>query len=310
LRSEFKIAAYAYGKTFRHRWNARRGRALSARRAQHTHRRTRSRRAPRGEINNRTPRLVIGRDTRESGAWIEAALTNGAREADAVCESAGVITTPGVAYLARTLPADAGVVISASHNPYQDNGIKIFAPSGRKIDDETERRIEADIHAATSAPEAQEAKDSSTNSSTPIDAGSDDKQAAAFRECYLDYLAQEVGADLSLENLKLVLDCANGAAFQLAPDLFQRLGASVTAINNMPDGRNINLDCGSLHIEGLRRKVVESGADLGVALTATQTARSLSMRAVNSLTAMQRCGRCPAIYKSAENSRATQSSRR
>jgi len=215
--------------------------------------------------NNRTPRLVIGRDTRESGAWIEAALTNGAREAGAVCESAGIITTPGVAYLARTLPADAGVVISASHNPYQDNGIKIFAPPGRKIDDETERRIEADIHAATSAPEAQEAKDSSTNSSTPIDAGSDDKQAAAFRECYLDYLAQEVGADLSLENLKLVLDCANGAAFQLAPDLFQRLGASVTAINNMPDGRNINLDCGSLHIEGLRRKVVESGADLGVA---------------------------------------------
>lgn len=214
---------------------------------------------------DRATRLVIGRDTRESGAWIEAALTTGAREAGAVCESAGVITTPGVAYLARTLPADAGVVISASHNPYQDNGIKIFAPSGRKIDDETERRIEADIHTGASAPEIRETKDSSTNSSTPIDAGSDDKQAAAFRARYLDYLAQEVGDGLSLENLKLVLDCANGAAYKLAPDLFQRLGASVTAINNTPDGRNINLDCGSLHIEGLRRKVVESGADLGVA---------------------------------------------
>jgi len=212
--------------------------------------------------NKHAPRLVIGRDTRESGAWIEAALTAGAREAGAVCESAGIITTPGVAYLTRTLPADAGVVISASHNPYQDNGIKIFAPSGRKIDDETERRIEADIHAETSAHEATEAEDFST----PIDANSDgNEQSAAFRARYLDYLAREVAANLSLENLKLVLDCANGAASQLAPDLFERLGARVTAINHAPDGRNINLDCGSLHIEGLRRKVVESGADLGVA---------------------------------------------
>src|ERR671912_348086 len=96
----------------------------------------------------RPPRIVTGRDTRESGAWIERAFLAGAGEGGALAESAGVITTPGVAYLARTLPADAGVVISASHNPYQDNGIKIFAPTGRKLDDATERLIEADIHAA------------------------------------------------------------------------------------------------------------------------------------------------------------------
>src|SRR5919112_724129 len=96
--------------------------------------------------NDHAPTIVTGRDTRESGEWIERALTEGAREGGAECESAGVITTPGVAYLARTLPADAGVVISASHNPYEDNGIKIFAPSGRKLDDATERLVETDIH--------------------------------------------------------------------------------------------------------------------------------------------------------------------
>jgi len=95
--------------------------------------------------DGRTPRIVIGRDTRESGASIEAALATGARSAGATVDSAGVITTPGVAFLARSLPADAGVVISASHNPYEDNGIKIFTPSGRKLDDGTERKIEADI---------------------------------------------------------------------------------------------------------------------------------------------------------------------
>src|SRR5919112_1264159 len=97
--------------------------------------------------NDHAPTIVTGRDTRESGEWIERALTEGAREGGAGCESAGVITTPGVAYLARTLPADAGVVVSASHNPFEDNGIKIFAPTGRKLEDATERLIEADIFA-------------------------------------------------------------------------------------------------------------------------------------------------------------------
>src|SRR5919107_29271 len=106
--------------------------------------------AERAAGEGRAPRIVLGRDTRESGAWIERAFVEGARAAGAVCESAGVITTPGVAFLARTLPADAGVVVSASHNPYRDNGIKIFAPDGRKLDDATERLIESDIYAARS----------------------------------------------------------------------------------------------------------------------------------------------------------------
>lgn len=207
----------------------------------------------------RAPRIVTGRDTRESGAWIERAFINGAREAGAQVESAGVITTPGVAYLARRLPADAGVVISASHNPYQDNGIKIFAPSGRKLDDATERLIEADI-------EAEKGNDSTgIKQAGVVEDEAEGARAASLREQYLNYLSEEVADNLRLEGLSLVVDCANGAASELAPALFERLGARVISINNSPDGRNINRDCGSLHIEGLQRKVEEERADLGVA---------------------------------------------
>lgn len=204
------------------------------------------------------PRIVAGRDTRESGAWIEHAFLAGAREAGAQVQSAGVITTPGVAYLARTLPADAGVVISASHNPYQDNGIKIFAPSGRKLDDATERLIEADIEAEKGNVTAESAPP------TLVDE-SESSQASGLKSRYLDFLVEEIGSGLSLEGLSVVADCANGAAFELAPALFERLGARVIQINDAPDGRNINRDCGSLHIEGLRQKVLAEGADLGVA---------------------------------------------
>jgi len=211
------------------------------------------------ESDRRVPRIVTGRDTRESGSWIEQAFMSGAREGGAEVESAGVITTPGVAYLTRALLADAGVVISASHNPYHDNGIKIFAPSGRKLDDATERLIEADIETAPG------------NGSTGIepDAALEEERealhATELRARYLNYLAEEVGDKLSLEGLSLVVDCANGAASELAPKLFERLGARVLAINNAPDGRNINRDCGSLHIEGLQRHVIAESADLGVA---------------------------------------------
>jgi phosphoglucosamine mutase len=211
------------------------------------------------DSGERPPRIVTGRDTRESGTWIEEAFINGARDAGAQVESAGIITTPGVAYLARTLPADAGVVISASHNPYQDNGIKIFAPSGRKLDDATERLIEADIEAE---------KGKSLNSIEPtdsIESEAEAEHAAALRERYSNYLAEEVADKLTLEGLSLVVDCANGAAFEIAPALFERLGARVVRLNDDPDGRNINLDCGSLHIEGLRHKVEDARADLGVA---------------------------------------------
>lgn len=207
------------------------------------------------QLDKQAPLIVIGRDTRESGPWIEQAFIKGATRAGAICKSAGVITTPGVAFLARTLPADAGVVISASHNPYQDNGVKIFSPSGKKLEDATERRIEADIQNAgdaepTSVAEPQEI---------------DTSEVTALQDRYLSFLAEEIGVGLNLSRLKIVLDCANGSASSLAPHLFEWLGANVIAVNNEPDGRNINLNCGSLHIEGLQERVLQEGADLGVA---------------------------------------------
>lgn len=207
----------------------------------------------------RAPRVVVGRDTRESGGWIEAAFLAGGRAAGALVESAGVITTPGVAYLARTLPADAGVVISASHNPYEDNGIKIFAPSGRKLDDATERLIEADIYAGrTREAAATDVKEGGGDAHV-------DEGAARLRALYLDYLTGEVAAGLRLDGLKVIADCANGAASEFAPALLTRLGAHVVALNDAPDGRNINRDSGSLHMGDLRRRVREEGAHLGIA---------------------------------------------
>ncbi|HEX7530185.1 MAG TPA: phosphoglucosamine mutase, partial [Pyrinomonadaceae bacterium] len=209
------------------------------------------------ERTGRNPRIVTGRDTRESGPWIERDLIAGAREVGAEVHSAEIITTPGIAFLARTLPADAGVVISASHNPYQDNGIKVFDPSGRKLDEATERRIERDIAEASG-------EHPSDSDQVPVQ-NANEKHAAELRMRYLNYLEHDVGCDLSLADLTMVVDCANGAAYKLAPELFGRLGARIVPINNEPDGRNINHDCGSLHIEGLQRRVVEERADLGVA---------------------------------------------
>jgi len=201
------------------------------------------------------PQIIIGRDTRESGEEIERALIEGANKAGVECLSAGVITTPGVAFLTRKHRASAGVVISASHNPYQDNGIKIFAPSGQKMDDSVERMIEADIFAQHEL--------SLSTKSTPSPSSPELQQK--LQQEYLSFLADEIGSDLNLEGLKIVVDCANGASSALAPVLFARLGAKVLAINASPDGRNINRDCGSLHIESLQQKVVKDRADLGVA---------------------------------------------
>jgi phosphoglucosamine mutase len=211
----------------------------------------------RKQLDDRPPLIVIGRDTRESGAWIEQAFFEGASGAGAECKSAGVITTPGVAFLARTLPADAGVVISASHNPYQDNGVKIFSPSGKKLDDAIERLIEADIVSANERPEP-----SATDPRVPT---KENCEASELRARYLNFLVDEIAHGLSLNDMTMVLDCANGAASKIAPELFTRLGAKVIAINNQPDGRNINLNCGSLHIEGLQQRVRDEHADLGVA---------------------------------------------
>jgi len=211
------------------------------------------------EKTDRNPVIVTGRDTRESGSWIERELIAGARSAGANVRSAEIITTPGIAFLARDLPADAGVVVSASHNPYQDNGIKVFDPSGRKLDEATEGRIESDIAEASgrTASELPNSKDTDTDVVK--------KHANELRLRYLNYLQHDVAHDLSLNGLTLVVDCANGAAYELAPELFGRLGARVIAINHEPDGLNINRQCGSLHIEGLQRRVMEERADIGVA---------------------------------------------
>lgn len=205
------------------------------------------------EKRGRDPRFVTGRDTRESGPWIEAAFHAGAHAKGAVCESAGIITTPGVAFITRNFDFDAGIVISASHNPFEDNGIKIFSPTGKKIDESTERAIEKDIF--ESAEEATE-----TGDPDEVDAS----RAPEFLKSYLDYLASQFD-DLDLKNFRMVVDCANGAASDLAPRLFSRLGAEVTPIYDRPDGKNINKDCGSLHLEKLQARVIKEEADFGVA---------------------------------------------
>src|SRR5687767_13650077 len=205
--------------------------------------------------NGEAPEILIGRDTRESGESIELGLIYGAAKAGAKCLSAGVITTPGVAYLTRALQAAAGVVISASHNPYQDNGIKIFGPTGQKMDDSVERLIESDVYANMDQ----------TAASDPGRASISPTLEQILRQEYLNFLALKIGKGLTLEGLTIVIDCANGASSMLAPSLFLRLGAKVIAINATPDGRNINRDCGSLHIESLQTRVVKERADLGVA---------------------------------------------
>lgn len=200
----------------------------------------------------RAPRFVTGRDTRESGGWIERAFHAGANEENAGCESAGVITTPGVAFVTRAFGFDAGIVISASHNPFHDNGIKIFSPTGKKIDEPTEREIEKDIF--------ENSESYSSNSASEINGS----RAAEYQQAYLEYLAEEF-KDLRLENFKIAIDCANGAASELAPRLFAKFGGRVSAMNCEPDGKNINADCGSLHIGHLREKVLAEKADFGAA---------------------------------------------
>lgn len=200
----------------------------------------------------REPRFILGRDTRESGAWIENSFCTGAASNGAACESAAVITTPGVAFLTKKFDFDAGIVISASHNPFHDNGIKIFLPTGKKLDETTEREIEKDIYSDERS--AVSGQRSAVNNS----------KSSGYQKVYLDYLAGEF-ATLDLKNFKMVVDCANGAASNLAPPLFEKFGAEVIAVFNSPDGKNINADCGSLHLNNLQKKVLEENADFGVA---------------------------------------------
>lgn len=198
-------------------------------------------------------RVVVGRDTRASGEWIEEALVGGLIEAGADMKLLGVIPTPGVAYLLQAYEADAGIVISASHNPYQDNGIKVFAADGQKIPAQLEAAMEADL---TRSPELPQ------GSALPMRRGSG---ASVSSEPYLTWLREEVANGLRLDGWRVVLDCAHGAASAFAPKLFDSLGASVEAIHASPTGQNINLGCGAVHPESLRAKVLATGADIGLA---------------------------------------------
>lgn len=196
--------------------------------------------------------MVIGKDTRISGDMLEASLIAGICSTGVNVYQAGVIPTPGVAVLTRTLNCMAGVVISASHNPYQDNGIKFFSPLGTKLPDEVEAAIEAVI--------ADGMKD------VPNPSGAEIGHVISYpegAEKYSDFLQRKVDGDLG--GLRIVADCANGAASFIAPKLLRSLGADVTALSCTPDGININDNCGSTHLEQLQKAVVEERADLGVA---------------------------------------------
>ncbi|HEX5228281.1 MAG TPA: phosphoglucosamine mutase [Bryobacteraceae bacterium] len=193
--------------------------------------------------------VVIGMDTRESGPWLADAVAEGLATHGMRIEFAGVTTTPGVAYLAKTGPFAAGVMISASHNPYQDNGIKLIGHAGYKFPDEQEERMEADIFRFL------DQNLDLPRTPLPVNAGLD--------RAYEDHLAATIPDGLS--GLNVVIDCANGSASVLAPELFTRLGARVHAIHCSPDGRNINLNCGSLHLEQLREATLAQKADVGVA---------------------------------------------
>jgi phosphoglucosamine mutase len=201
-------------------------------------------------LGRHAPRVLIGRDTRESGPWIEAELALGAASQGARVESAGVVPTPAVAYLTRAQDYDLGVVISASHNPFEDNGIKVFSGRGVKFAEAAERAIEAAV-ADPSWPTPRGA----AAPVTPVN----------LLDGYLDHLRAVLPDPAGLRGLPLVIDCANGATTTVAPALFRSIGASLTVMADAPDGRNINLDCGSTHPAQLARTVVGQNARLGIA---------------------------------------------
>jgi phosphoglucosamine mutase len=198
------------------------------------------------------PAVILGMDTRESSEWIAGVLAAGLAKGGATVASAGVITTPAIAYLARRHRFSAGVVISASHNPWHDNGIKIFGGDGYKLPDEVELRIEEEIFRQLASVEAP---DPSTVTAPPSE--------SHFRAEYESFLLSAVPG-LALGDLKLVLDCANGAASIIAPELFARLGGTVKLTHDRPDGRNINANCGALYPATVAAETAATHSDIGV----------------------------------------------
>ncbi|HZN04315.1 MAG TPA: phosphoglucosamine mutase [Candidatus Polarisedimenticolia bacterium] len=205
----------------------------------------------------RPPRVVIGRDTRASGPDIEAALTRGIESQGGTVDRGGVLTTPAVACVTKALGYDAGVVISASHNPYRDNGIKVFSGEGFKLPDALEMEIERQVLDGPANKNAAK-QASGAGGGRHIDAG-------ALQKTYLDALRGSVPAGTTFAGRRLVLDCAHGAASDLGPRLFRSLGAEVVALHDAPDGSNINEGCGALHPDRLGREVARQQAWLGLA---------------------------------------------
>ena len=205
-----------------------------------------------GELAGRRPRAVVGRDPRASGEFLEAAVVAGLASAGVDVVRVGVVPTPGVAYLTGALGVDFGVMLSASHNPMPDNGIKFFARGGAKLDDALEDAIEQRLGEDWPRP-------------TGAGVGRVTEDLSLV-ETYVAHLVNSVGGPVSLEGIKVVVDCANGAASVAGPAAFEAQGAEVVRIHATPDGLNINENCGSTHMDSLRETVVATGADLGIAL--------------------------------------------
>jgi phosphoglucosamine mutase len=204
---------------------------------------------------NPNPRVLLGMDTRESGPAIASQLTAGLAAGGAIVESAGVITTPAIAYLTQARRFAAGIVISASHNPWQDNGIKVFGPDGYKLPDATELAIEEEIFRRIS---------NQTSSPAPVAEQQAPPVNEADRADYIRFLLAAVPG-LSLDNRRIVVDCANGAASAVAPELFAQLGGKeILLTHTSPDGRNINEGCGALHPEIVAAQVRHYNASLGI----------------------------------------------
>jgi phosphoglucosamine mutase len=213
--------------------------------------------AQRFKHSERPGRIVIGKDTRLSGYMLESAMQAGIVSAGADVMLVGPLPTPGIAFITWSMRADAGVVISASHNPYQDNGIKIFAADGFKLPDDVEADIERRMEAIGAGHDGARAAPDAIGKAVRID-------DAIGR--YVQFLKQTFPKEHTLDGVKVVVDCSNGAAYQVAPQVFEELGAEVVALNVEPDGRNINLGCGALHPEAMAAEVRRRGAALGVAL--------------------------------------------
>jgi phosphoglucosamine mutase len=204
--------------------------------------------------NSHKPRVIIGKDTRISGYMLESALESGITSMGGIPYLVGVLPTPGIAFITESMRADAGIVISASHNPFQDNGIKIFSGAGYKLSDEQEAQIEALILGGKLPDMVPPPRD----------------MGHAFRLTdvhgrYIVFLKNTFSRELSMEGMKIAMDTANGATYTVAPEAFTELGADLTVIHNTPNGLNINDNCGSQHTDALKKTVLATGAAIGLA---------------------------------------------